>query len=152
MIRADRSSAQLWGRVVDTGNLRRTRAELPLGTDPLSVRLRIEALERMLEGMIRVPVLGRKVGLDALLGLVPVAGDALAAMLGLYIVWEGRNLGLSRWQLWRMTADVGVDTLIGAIPLAGDLFDFLYRSNTRNLKIIKRHLDRHHPSTTILPG
>jgi len=152
MIRADRSSAQLWGRVVDTGNLRRTRAELPLGTDPLSVRLRIEAVERMLEGMIRVPVLGRKVGLDALLGLVPVAGDALAAVLGLYIVWEGRNLGMSRWQLWRMAANVGVDTLIGAVPLAGDLFDFLYRSNTRNLKIIKRHLDRHHPSTTVLPG
>ena len=152
MIRADRPSAQPWDRVMDTGNLRRMRAELPLGTDPLSVRLRIEALERMLEGMIRVPVLGRKVGLDALLGLVPVAGDALAAMLGLYIVWEGRNLGLSRWQLWRMTANVGADTLIGAIPLAGDLFDFLYRSNTRNLKIIKRHLDRHHPATTILPG
>lgn len=137
---------------MNNGNLRSMRAQLPLGTDPLSVRLRIEALERMLEGMIRVPVLGRKVGLDALLGLVPVAGDALAAVLGLYIVWEGRNLGMSRWQLWRMTANVGVDTLIGAVPLAGDLFDFLYRSNTRNLKIIKRHLDRHHPSTTVLHG
>ena len=84
---------------MNNGNLRSMRAQLPLGTDPLSVRLRIEALERMLEGMIRVPVLGRKVGLDALLGLVPVAGDALAAVLGLYIVWEGRNLGMSRWPM-----------------------------------------------------
>lgn len=152
MILTDRQSGQAKGRAMNNGNLRSISAQLPLGTDPLSVRLRIEALERMLEGMIRVPVLGRKVGLDALLGLVPVAGDALAAVLGLYIVWEGRNLGMSRWQLWRMTANVGVDTLIGAVPLAGDLFDFLYRSNTRNLKIIKRHLDRHHPSTTVLHG
>ena len=152
MILTDRQSGQANGRAMNNGNLRSMSAQLPLGTDPLSVRLRIEALERMLEGMIRVPVLGRKVGLDALLGLVPVAGDALAAVLGLYIVWEGRNLGMSRWQLWRMAANVGVDTLIGAVPLAGDLFDFLYRSNTRNLKIIKRHLDRHHPSTTVLPG
>lgn len=152
MILTDRQSGQAKGRAMNNGNLRSMRAQLPLGTDPLSVRLRIEALERMLEGMIRVPVLGRKVGLDALLGLVPVAGDALAAVLGLYIVWEGRNLGMSRWQLWRMAANVGVDTLIGAVPLAGDLFDFLYRSNTRNLKIIKRHLDRHHPSTTVLHG
>ena len=123
---------------------------LPMGTDPLSVRRRIEALERMLEGMVKVPVLGRKVGLDAVLGLIPVAGDAIAAVLGMYIVWEARNLGMPRWQIWRMTANVGVDTLIGAVPLAGDLFDFVYRSNSRNLKIIRKHLDKHHPASVTL--
>ncbi|MBP6362412.1 MAG: DUF4112 domain-containing protein [Novosphingobium sp.] len=127
-------------------------AELPLGTDPASVRQRIEGLERLLEGMIEVPGLGRKVGLDALLGLVPVAGDAIAAALGLYLVWEARNLGMPRWQLWRMAGNVGVDTLIGAVPLAGDLFDFLYRSNTRNLKIVLKHLDKHHPATRMIEG
>lgn len=124
--------------------------DLPMGTDPLSVRRRIEALERMLEGMVKVPVLGRKVGLDAVLGLIPVAGDAIAAVLGMYIVWEARNLGMPRWQIWRMTANVGVDTLIGAVPLAGDLFDFVYRSNSRNLKIIRKHLDKHHPASVTL--
>lgn len=136
----------------DTGNLRGMAAELPLGTDPLSVRRRIEGLERLLEGMIDVPVLGRKVGLDALLGLVPVAGDLIAAALGLYLVWEARNLGMSRWQLWRMAGNVGFDTLIGAVPVAGDLFDFLYRSNTRNLKIVLKHLDKHHPGTRVIEG
>lgn len=121
-----------------------------MGTDPLSVRRRIEALERLLEGMVKVPVLGRKVGLDAVLGLIPVAGDAISAVLGMYIVWEARNLGMSRWQIWRMTANVGVDTLIGAVPLAGDLFDFVYRSNSRNLKIIRKHLDKHHPASVTL--
>ena len=138
--------------MVDKGNLRAMTAELPLGTDPASVRQRIEGLERLLEGMIEVPGLGRKVGLDALLGLVPVAGDAIAAALGLYLVWEARNLGMPRWQLWRMAGNVGVDTLIGAVPLAGDLFDFLYRSNTRNLKIVLKHLDKHHQATRMIEG
>ncbi len=136
----------------DTGKLREMTSELPLGTDPQSVRRRIEGLERLLEGMFDVPVLGRKVGLDALLGLVPVAGDVIAAALGLYLVWEARNLGMPRWQLWRMAGNVGVDTLIGAVPVAGDLFDFLYRSNTRNLKIVRKHLDKHHPGTRLIEG
>jgi hypothetical protein len=51
-----------------------------------------------------------------------------------------------------MAGNVGVDTLIGAVPLAGDLFDFMFRSNTRNLRIIRRHLDKHHPETGIIEG
>lgn len=126
--------------------------DLPLGTDPRSVRQRVEALERLLEGLVEIPVLRRKVGLDALVGLVPVAGDLIAAAMGLYLVWEARNLGMSRWQLARMLGNVGIDGLIGAVPLAGDLFDLLYRSNTRNLRIIRKHLDRHHPATKVIEG
>ena len=74
----------------------------------------------------------------------------ITAALGSYIVWEGRNLGMSRWQLLRMAGNVGMDTLIGALPVVGDAADFLFRSNSRNLKIIKRHLDRHHPETRII--
>lgn len=140
-----------------TGNLRRMNEvrdplELLLGRDPLSVRRRVEALERMLEGLFKVPLLGRRFGFDALLGLVPVAGDLLAGVIGLYLVWEGRNLGMSRWQVARMLANVGIDTMVGAVPIAGDLFDFLYRSNTRNLRIIRQHLDRHYPAARTLEG
>lgn len=127
-------------------------AELPLGNDAGSTRRRIEALERLLEGAFVVPGLGTRVGLDAVLGLVPVAGDVVAAGLGLYLVWEARNLGLPRWKLWRMAANVGLDTLLGAVPLAGDLFDLLYRSNSRNLRIVRRHLDRHHPASRTIEG
>ena len=132
--------------------LRRMTAELPLGTDPHSVRRRVEALEQMLEGLFKIPVLGRRVGLDALIGLVPVAGDAITAAMGLYLVWEARNLGMPRWQLWRMAGNVGIDTLVGAVPVAGDLFDLLYRSNSKNLKIIRKHLDQHHPATRVIEG
>lgn len=132
--------------------LRQLGAQLPLGTDPASVRKRIEGLERLLEGLIDLPLVGRKVGLDALLGLLPVAGDVIAAGMGLYLVWEARNLGMPRWQLWRMAGNVGFDTLLGSVPVAGDLFDFVYRSNSRNLKIVLKHLDKHHPGTRVIEG
>lgn len=137
---------------MEQGQVRRMTAELPLGADPQSVRRRVEALERLLEGLVRMPLVGRKVGLDAIAGLVPVAGDVVTAAMGLYLVWEARNLGMSRWQLARMIGNVGIDTLIGAVPVAGDLFDLLYASNTRNLRIIKRHLDKHHPATRVIEG
>lgn len=125
---------------------------LPTGTDPRSVRRRIEALEKLLERAVTVPGINRQVGLDAILGLVPVAGDVVSAAMGLYLVWEARNLGMSKWQLARMTANIGFDTLVGAVPLAGDLFDVIFRSNTRNIRIIRKHLDRHHPASVTLEG
>ncbi|MFB0873580.1 MULTISPECIES: DUF4112 domain-containing protein [unclassified Sphingobium] len=122
------------------------------GSDPASVRRRIEAMEAMLEGLFVIPGTQRRVGLDSLIGLVPVVGDLATAAMGAWIVWEARNLGMSKWQLTRMAANVGFDTLVGAIPFAGDVFDFFYKSNTKNLRIIRRHLDRHHPSTVTIDG
>ena len=132
--------------------VRRMTAELPLGTDPLSIRRRVEALEKLLENSFTIPGLKRRIGLDAVAGLVPVLGDVVTAAMGLYIVWEARNLGMPQWKLWRMIGNVGIDTLIGAVPVAGDLFDLLYRSNTKNLRIIRKHLDKHHPETRVIEG
>lgn len=139
---------------MDTGSgstgPRRMELDLPVGNDPVAIRRRVEALERVLERAITVPGINHKVGLDSIVGLVPVAGDLVAAAMGLYLVWEARNLGMSKWQLARMTANVGFDTMVGAIPIAGDLFDFVFRSNSRNLKIIRKHLDKHHPHTRVI--
>jgi hypothetical protein len=118
---------------------------LPTGNGPAAVRRRIEALEHVLERSFVIPGINRPVGLDAIAGLVPVVGDLVTAAMGAYIVWEASNLGMPRWKLWRMAGNVAFDTALGAVPVAGDLFDFLFRSNTRNLKIVKRHLDKHHP-------
>lgn len=122
------------------------------GRDPASIRRRIEMMEAVLEGLFVIPGTKRRVGMDSLIGLVPVVGDIATAAMGAWIVWEARNLGLSKWQLTRMAANVGVDTLVGTIPFAGDIFDFLYKSNTKNLRIIRKHLDRHHPSTVTIDG
>jgi hypothetical protein len=123
--------------------------DLPMGSDPASVRQRIEAMERLLEGMFEVPVVGR-VGLDSIIGFVPVLGDFVTAALGAYIVWEAKNAGLPKWKLWRMAGNVAFDTAVGAIPVAGDAFDLFFKSNTRNLRIVKRHLDKHHPQTRVI--
>ena len=127
------------------------RAAMPaLSSDPLAIRQRVEMLEMMLERSFTLPGVNRKVGLDFVLGLVPVLGDVITGAMGLYIVWEARNLGMSKFQLARMASNVGFDSLIGAVPLVGDAFDFFWRSNTRNLKIIRKHLDKHHPGTRTL--
>ena len=127
--------------------------DLPgFGRDPASVRRRIEAMEAVLEGMFVIPGTNRRVGLDSLVGLIPVVGDLATAAMGAWIVWEAHNLGMSKWQLTRMAANVGFDTVVGAIPFAGDVFDFLFKSNTKNLRIIRRHLDKHHPSTVTIEG
>jgi hypothetical protein len=126
--------------------------EVPLGTDAASVRKRIEGLEMLLERSLVIPVINRPVGLDAIAGLVPVVGDLLTAAMGLYIVWEGKNLGMPKWKLWRMLGNIAIDSAVGAVPVAGDLFDVLFRSNTRNLRIIKRHLDKHHPAQQVIEG
>ena len=118
---------------------------LPVGRDPLAVRQRIEALEHLLERSLVIPGINRPIGLDAIVGLVPVVGDVIGAALGAYVIWEASNLGLPKWKLWRMAGNVAFDTAVGAVPVAGDVFDFLFRSNTRNLRIVKRHLDKHHP-------
>ncbi len=117
----------------------------PTGSDPVSVRRRIEAMEQLLERSFVIPGINRPVGLDAIAGLVPVVGDLVAAALGAYIIWEANNLGLPKWKLWRMAGNVAFDTALGAIPIAGDLFDLMFRSNSRNLRIVRRHLDKHHP-------
>ena len=125
---------------------------LPSGSDLQSVRQRVEAMEILLERSFRIPGINFPVGLDSIVGLVPVLGDIVTAVMGAYILWEARNLKMPKWKLWRMAGNLLIDTVIGAIPLIGDVVDFLFRSNTRNLRIIKRHLDRHHPSTRVIEG
>jgi hypothetical protein len=106
-------------------------------TDAASARARIERLEFLLEGAIRIPGLGARIGADALIGLVPGIGDAAMAALGLYLVWEARNLGASRITLLRMLGNIGIDAALGSVPVAGDVFDLFLRSNSRNLKLIR---------------
>ena len=117
-----------------------------LGTDPASVRQRVEALEKIMERLIVIPGIKRGIGLDVILDLVPFAGSTAGAVLGAYMTWEARNLGMTKWQMTRMAGNVGVDWLLGLIPWVGAIPDFFFQSNTRNLRIIKRHLDKHHPA------
>jgi len=127
-------------------------ASLGFASDPASVRKRVEGLEKIMEGLFTIPGLNRKVGLDVILDLVPFAGSTAGAVLGAYMAWEARNLGMSKTQMARMAGNVGVDWLLGLIPWIGAVPDFFFRSNSRNLRIIKRHLDKHHPASATIEG
>ena len=121
-----------------------------LGSDAQSVRARVEAMERLLERAITIPGTKQKIGLDVVLDLVPVAGSTAAALMGAYMAWEARNLGMSKWQMTRMAGNIGLDWLFSLIPWVGAIPDFFFRSNTRNLRIIKRHLDKHQAGTATI--
>jgi Domain of unknown function (DUF4112) len=112
---------------------------------PAGVRQRLEAMERLLEGLVRIPGTNKRLGLDVILDLIPVGGSVVAAAMGGWLAWEARNLGVSRWTLMRMAGNVGFDMLLGAIPFVGAVPDYFFRSNTRNLRMIKRWLDKHYP-------
>lgn len=121
-----------------------------LSRRPADIRSRIESLEAVLERMFRIPGTNRQVGLDVILDFVPVLGPTAAAALGSYLAWEARNLGMSKWTMARMAGNIGVDWLLGLIPWVGAVPDFFFRSNTRNLRMVKRYLDKHHPETGIV--
>lgn len=125
---------------------------LPEMRDPQGVRRRIEGVEAVLERLVTIPGTKRQFGLDVILDFIPGVGSIAAGGLGAWMLWEARNLGMSKWQMTRMGANIGIDTLLGMIPFVGAIPDFFFRSNTRNLLIIKRHLDKHHPATVVVEG
>jgi hypothetical protein len=105
---------------------------------------RMEALATFLDSAILIPGTNQRVGFDALIGLIPGVGDVITTALSAYIIWEARQLGLPRWKIARMVANVAFDTALGAIPLAGDVFDVFFKANQRNVRIIQDHVGRRH--------
>lgn len=96
------------------------------------------ALARVLDTAIGIPGTKLRVGLDALLGLIPGAGDAVSAALSGYIVLAAARAGASRPVLLRMIGNVVFDTVVGSIPIVGDLFDVAFRANSRNVALLEQ--------------
>jgi hypothetical protein len=103
-------------------------------------RERLITLTRLMDSAIDVPALRTTVGLDALLGLVPVAGDLLSAAVGVYLIAQARELGASRWLQAKMVGNLALDAAVGSVPLADDLFDVYFRAHRRNLKLLQKEL------------
>jgi Domain of unknown function (DUF4112) len=125
------------------------------GRAPASVRRRIEAMEKLLEGLFTIPGTNFRIGLDVILDLIPVGGSVVATIMGAWMAWEARNLGMPKSTVVRMAGNIGFDAFLGlftAIPVVGAIPDLFFRSNTRNLKIIKAWLDKHHPGTAVIEG
>lgn len=107
----------------------------------------VEAIAWLLDNSIPVPGTGRRFGVDAIIGLVPVVGDVVSAGMGLFVVWRASRMGLPRIVVTRMLVVSALDFVIGSIPIAGDAFDLWFKANTRNLALLRRHLERPETST-----
>ncbi len=106
-----------------------------------SERERLERLAWLLDNSIRLPVVGYRIGLDPIVGLIPGIGDALGAALSGYVVVQGARLGASRAVLLRMAVNALIGVLVGVIPFLGDIFDAVWKANERNVRLLERHLD-----------
>lgn len=102
---------------------------------------KLDRLARLLDARYGIPGTRFRFGLDSILGLVPGIGDAATLAPALYLVYRAHRLGVPRATLMRMAGNVGLDTVIGALPIAGDIFDVFFKSNRRNLALLRRHLE-----------
>ena len=103
---------------------------------------RIEALAVLLDTAFIVPGTNFRFGFDALVGLVPGIGDALTTALSLWLVKEAHALGAPRHLIARMLGNIAIDGVAGAVPFLGDVFDLVWKSNRRNLHLLRRHIER----------
>ncbi|MFN2564360.1 MAG: DUF4112 domain-containing protein [Gemmatimonadaceae bacterium] len=102
----------------------------------------LRQLARLLDEAIRVPGTNIRFGLDAILGLIPGAGDVAGGILSTFIIAQAAKLGAPRSVLARMVMNVAIDSVVGAVPILGDLFDIGWKSNTRNADLLERYVAR----------
>lgn len=95
-----------------------------------------------MDALFRIPRTKITVGLDNILGLVPVVGDAAALLPSLWIIWQARKLGATPGALAYMLMNTLIDLVIGSIPIIGDIFDVLYNANVRNVNALERNLTK----------
>lgn len=118
------------------------RLEPLVGTHRPNEVERLRAFTQLLDSALPIPGTRYRFGLDPLIGLVPGIGDAIGAILSTLIIFQAARLGAPTPTLLRMLGNVGIDTIVGEIPLLGDLFDFGWKSNSRNLGLLEDHLKR----------
>ena len=112
-------------------------------------RSRLDALSRLLDSAVRVPGTNIRFGADALLNFIPGIGLLTSKGMSAYLIWEAHRLGVPTGTLLRMARNVGIDFVISAIPVVGWVGDVFFRSNLRNMDLLRSHLDKMHPPRTI---
>ena len=110
-------------------------------------RVRLDVLARFLDSAIRVPGTNVRFGADALLNLLPGIGTLTSKGMSAYLIWEAQRLGVPTRTLVRMAGNVGLDFVISAVPIVGWVGDVFFRSNLRNMGLLREHVDRVHPVT-----
>ncbi|MBE9198806.1 MULTISPECIES: DUF4112 domain-containing protein [unclassified Nodularia (in: cyanobacteria)] len=101
---------------------------------------RLRQLSRILDKVVTVPGTPIRIGIDPLIGFIPIGGDVLGIILASYIVIEAARLGVPQATLRKMVLNVVIDGLVGSVPVIGDLFDFVWTANEYNIKLLEEHL------------
>lgn len=128
---------ETWGNAARPGRVE--RLELP-AEDVEMTAARLEAIARMMDSAFRIPGTEIVMGFDALLGLIPGIGDAIAGAISSYLIWEAKRLGVPKLTLLRMAGNVAIDTVVGSVPLVGDVFDVAFKANVKNVALLRKHL------------
>lgn len=103
---------------------------------------RVRFIANLMDTAITLPFLKKRIGLDPILGLCPVVGDVVTGVVACYTLWVAYDLKLPVWVLVRMSANVLIDTTVGNVPVMGDLFDWFWKANTKNLRILEEEYAR----------
>ena len=103
---------------------------------------RLEAIAKLLDVAFILPGTKIRYGIDGLIGLIPVIGDVITTAISLWLVREARALGAPWYITARMLGNVAVDGVVGMVPFAGDAFDVMFRANMRNVRLLRRWLDK----------
>ncbi len=137
------STAHASGRFSRSHERARQQAPASRHEDVQATLARLETIATLMDSAVRIPGTTIVMGLDALLGLLPVVGDAISGAIGSYLIWEARRLGASRVVIARMATNTTIDTVLGSIPIVGDVLDVAYKSNRKNIDLLKAHLEKH---------
>ena len=103
---------------------------------------RLEKFSRFTDSSIGIPFTKFQIGAEAIIGLVPLVGDAAGLVLSSYVLIEAQRAGASKRVKLRMLRNIGIDFLGGLLPVVGDAFDAIYKANTRNTKLLKNYLEK----------
>ncbi len=115
----------------------------PFGNLTREQRLaRLDAVAKLLDIAFILPGTNIRYGIDGIIGLIPVVGDIIATALSLWLVREARALGAPWHVTARMLGNVAIQGVVGTVPVAGDAFDVLFRANIRNVRMLRRWMDR----------
>lgn len=104
---------------------------------------RARTIANLMDSAFTIPIIRKKIGLDPLLGLLPVSGDVISALFGAYMLWVAVELRLPKPVIARMGANLIVDILMGAIPVVGDIADAFWKSNQMNFKLLEEAYQTH---------
>lgn len=117
----------------------------PMAENPQARREALERLDRvtqLLDTALVIPGTNIRFGADAVVGLVPGIGDAITTAISAWVIYEARRLGAPRHVIARMIGNVALDGIVGAVPFLGDLFDVMYKSNRRNMRLLRAWMDK----------